>query len=195
VLTWCQKNTHNARELIDGNEKDNFTALATITTSGKRLPLFILARGKTERAERSQIGDVAPNWVSHSLTGWMTELIFEDSLQHLRSHYPDRHELHVLLDCYNAHRTAGVRATAEKLTIRLHCLPLGLTDEFQPLDRKVFGILKAYGKMLFLRRLTTFVGRRTKQNAVQDLMAAWEHLWVTSIEAAWEVYEPELPQQ
>jgi hypothetical protein len=67
VLTWCQKNTDNVHALIDGNEKDSFAALATITASGKRLPLFILARGKTERAERSQIGDVAPNFNRGSL--------------------------------------------------------------------------------------------------------------------------------
>jgi hypothetical protein len=45
--------------------------------------------------------------------------------------------------------------------------------------------------MLFLRRLTAFAGRRTKQNAVQDLMAAWEHLLPTAIEAAWDVDKPE----
>jgi hypothetical protein len=181
--------------LIDGNEKDSFAALATITASGKRLPLFILAQGKTERVERSQIGDVARNWVSHSLTGWMTQITFEDYLRDLRSYYPDGHDLHLLLDCYSAHRTADVRATAESLNIRLHFIPPGLMDEFQPLDGKVFGILKADGKILFLRRLTTFVARRTKQNAVQDLISAWERLQETSIEAAWEVHEPEPPYQ
>jgi hypothetical protein len=80
---------------------------------------------------------------------------------------------------------------AEGLNIRLHFIPPGMTDEFQPLDRKVFGILKAYGKLLFLRQTTTFVGRRTKQNAVQDLMAAWERLQPTSIEAAWDIYTSE----
>jgi hypothetical protein len=47
ILTWCERNTDNIHALIDGNEKDNFTALATITASGKRLPLLILARGGT----------------------------------------------------------------------------------------------------------------------------------------------------
>jgi hypothetical protein len=66
-----------------------------------------------------------------------------------------------------------------------------MTDEFQPLDRKVFGILKAHGKMLFLRHSTEFVGRRTKQNAVQDLITAWDQLSPTPIEGAWEIYRAE----
>jgi hypothetical protein len=191
ILTWCQRNTDHVQALIDGSEKDNFTALATITASGKRLPLFILAHGKTERAERSQIGDVGTHWVSHSLTGWMTEVTFEEYLDHLRGLYHDGEELHLLLDSYSAHRTPGVRSKAEALNIRLHFIPPGMTDEFQPLDRKVFGILNAYGKMLFLRRLTEFASRRTKRHAVQDLIAAWEHLSPTPIEAAWEIYQQE----
>jgi hypothetical protein len=191
VLTWAETNTDSVHALIEGNDKDNFTALATVIASGRRLPLFILATGKTERVERSQIGDVGPHWVSHSLTGWMTEVTFVDYLHHLRESYPDGSELRLLLDCYSAHRTDAVRATADLLNIRLHFIPPGMTDEFQPLDRRVFGILKSYGKMLFLRRLTTCVGRRTKQNAVQDLMAAWEHLLPTAIEAAWDIYESE----
>jgi hypothetical protein len=46
-------------------------------------------------------------------------------------------------------------------------------------------------KVLFLGRLTAFAGRLTKQNAVQNLMAAREHLLPTAIEAAWDVYESE----
>jgi hypothetical protein len=68
-------------------------------------------------------------------------------------------------------------------------------DEFQPLGRKVFGILKTYGKILLLRRLTRFIDFRTKQSAMQDLMIICEHVQVNLIEAARESDDPELPRQ
>jgi hypothetical protein len=65
ILTWTERNSDHPYVLFRGDEKENLTALPTVTAAGRRLPLFFLARGKTERVERSQIGDVAPHWVAH----------------------------------------------------------------------------------------------------------------------------------
>jgi hypothetical protein len=191
ILTWADVNTDHAHVLIRGDPKDSLTALATVTAAGERLPLFFLARGKTERAERSQIGDATGHWVSHSPSGWMTEVTFEEYLELLRQHYSDGSELHLLLDSYSAHRTQNVKETAARLNIKLYYIPPGMTDAYQPLDRKIFGVLKGYAKRLFLRRMTTDPGGgRTKGDAVQDLIAAWAELSPTTIEKAWEVYRP-----
>jgi hypothetical protein len=63
---WVFVSSGHPRILIRGNEKQNPPALAIVTAAGGRLPLFFLARVKTERGERFQIGNVSPNRVSHS---------------------------------------------------------------------------------------------------------------------------------
>jgi hypothetical protein len=68
-----------------------------------------------------------------------------------------------------------------------------MTDVHEPLDRRVFGVLKAYAKRLFRRHVDMNPGmRRSKADAVQDLIAAWEGLRDTTIEEAWDIYSPPL---
>jgi hypothetical protein len=71
----------------------------------------------------------------------------------------------------------------------LHSIPPGLTDEFQPLDRAVFGVLKAQAKRLFHARFhANPYGRRTKREAVADMITTWSLLGKSVIENAWDIY-------
>jgi hypothetical protein len=88
----------NRRVMIHRSEKNNFTRLTSILASGNRFPLFILARGNTERVARSQIGDRVRDWLSHSGTGSVTELTSEHDMEQLRTDDPGGHELYRLLD-------------------------------------------------------------------------------------------------
>jgi hypothetical protein len=64
-----------------------------------------------------------------------------------------------------------------------------MTDVYQSLGRRVFGMLKAYAKRLFRRPVDMNPGmRRSKADAVQDLIAAWEGLRDRTIEEAWDIY-------
>jgi hypothetical protein len=49
---------------------------------------------------------------------------------------------------FSAHRTAVTKVAAESLRIQFVFIPLGWTDTLQPLDRRVFGALKAYARQL-----------------------------------------------
>jgi hypothetical protein len=49
----------------------------------------------------------------------------------------------LILDCFAAHRAPWVKVIAAALNIVLHFVPLGLTDEWQPLDCAVYAVLKA----------------------------------------------------
>jgi hypothetical protein len=66
-----------------------------------------------------------------------------------------------------------------------------MTDQFQPLDRKIFGGLKASAKSLFFRPVNKNLKvRQTKIDAVQDLISAWVNLARTPIEKAWTIHMP-----
>jgi hypothetical protein len=70
----------------------------------------------------------------------------------------------------------------------LHYVPSGLTDEFQALDRTVFNVLKAQAKRLFRARFhANPCGRRTKQEAVADMITVSLILGALAIEDAWDM--------
>jgi hypothetical protein len=76
-------------------------------------PLVIIAAGKTERVEVSQLGDVGEHFTDHSLSGWTTSETFCRYLQWLREEiFHDEEPIHLILDSCSAHRKADVRSVA-----------------------------------------------------------------------------------
>jgi hypothetical protein len=77
---------------------------------------------------------------------------------------------------------------ASELGIRLLFIPPGLTDEFQPLDRFVFGVMKANCRRMY-RVHTAAEGVMTKQTAAGFLVRAWEAVSSQVLDDAWSIYE------
>lgn len=189
LLTWAQKGAKNVSFQIDGNDKDNLTVLCAITAAGTKLPMMIIAAGKTARVEESQLGDIFPHWPTHSESGWTTEDVFIQYLQNISNHF-NGEEVHLLLDVYKAHRTDNVKAIAKALNIHLYYIPPGCTDLVQPLDVKVFGALKAKARALFRKRYEAAQSPHvTSKDAVQNLIRAWEGISNEVTEEAWYVYD------
>ena len=64
-----------------------------------------------------------------------------------------------------------------------------MTDFYQPLDRKVFGVLKAKAQCNFrLRQKGNNELRATKSEACQEIFAAWEGLNQCIIGCSREIY-------
>jgi hypothetical protein len=70
---------------VNGNKKDSFTVMAAITTARTKLPLCMIAAGKTPLVEHSHFGDVAYYRTMHSELGWQTVKTFAKWLGWLRS--------------------------------------------------------------------------------------------------------------
>ena len=72
-------------------------------------------------------------------------------------------------------------------------IPAGLTDVYQPLDRRIFGILKAKARRYFRMRYSQCENiETTKKDAVQDFIAAWESITHENIGDAWDIYHETL---
>jgi archaellum biogenesis protein FlaJ (TadC family) len=54
-----------------------------------------------------------------------------------------------MLDSYSVHRTDEDKEYARSLGIILLCVPPGMTDALQPLDRSVFGAVKQEARRLW----------------------------------------------
>jgi hypothetical protein len=119
--------------------------------------------------------------------------IFIEYLKHLRNEIPNRERtIHLICDVHASHRTADVKKTAAELHIILLFIPPGATDCLQPLDRRVFGALKSEARRLFRRRISNNIEiKRSKREAVEDMITTWERLSDEVLKAAWDIYETE----
>ncbi len=192
LKTWAEKGSQNVQIQINGNVKESVTALATIAADGTKCPLFLIAKGLTERCEESQLGDTSYHFRTHSANGWSTTDTFQEYLHFISDLYHGQ-PLHLLLDLHSSHRSNEIKKLAAELNITLHYIPAGQTDKYQPLDRKVFGALKATARHLIRERLSeNSEFQFTKQNSVSDLICSWEQLTVDTVLDSWDFYEMEI---
>ena len=58
IFTWSETGSDNVKVYFNGNLKQSLTVMAGIKADGTKLPLFIIAKGTTERAEKN-LGDIS----------------------------------------------------------------------------------------------------------------------------------------
>jgi hypothetical protein len=198
LTTWAKKGAKDVKIYHDMNDKANFTVLAFITAQRKKLGLQFIAHGKTGRSERS-FGDVGTNFTSHTESGWTGVESFKDALRWLRTQpgYTEKHDgmyvkkLHLVLDVYKVHTTQAVKDLAEELNIELHYIPPGMTDACQPLDRAIFGVLKAKAKKAFREQFYQKSSiKMSKRLATELFLQCWDEVSDEALQRAWCVYDP-----
>jgi hypothetical protein len=193
IRTWGARGSDNIRLFIRGNEKDSFSALCSVTAARTKLPVIMIATGKTERAERSQLGDISPHIPMHSESGWVTVETFEGYLGSLREQLPGDDPIYLVPDCYSVHRTQHIKDVAADLGIVLKYVPAGMTDELQLLDRAVFGTMKSALRRMWRQYCADQEDPRlTLQIAAQFLTRAWEQVSAHVIADGWRIYEDEV---
>ena len=176
---------------IRASEKAGLTVVACVTASCLKLPLWLVAKGKTD-ACHEQLGDPQGHLVTHSESGWSTVDTFSQFLMSVRERFPDDEPVYLLLDLYSVHRSEEIKQLAESLMIRLIFIPPGMTDQYQPLDRRVFGVLKQYMRLLWRREYMTDPCQRfSKRKAVQLLVPAWERISPQIIRSGWALFDDE----
>jgi hypothetical protein len=158
LRTWAIAGSDSVAVRIAGNERDSFTTFCSVTVSQEKLLMMLIALGKTgcvmlccavlsraeqSRAEQSQLGEISLHVRVHTKNGWITTATFQDYLVCLRHQFPDNKSIFLLLDRDSVHRKTETKRCAEDLEIILKFIPAGMTGTFQPLDRSIFGAMKA----------------------------------------------------
>lgn len=105
-----------------------------------------IAKGEANNVLNAQIGDFHPHLRTFSKKGWTDSDTFYEYLNHIKSQFNDDEDIHIILDQLFAHKCEEILEAARDLGIILHFIPSGLTDLYQPLDVKLFVIIKAYLK-------------------------------------------------
>ena len=200
-LTWAAKGSEHVEFSDDFNEKDNITVIAATSASNeyRKLPLFLIKKGKTERST-SSIKDVKKYFqIDTSETGWSTVACFAEYLLWLREeldarykdieNYTNEQEIDIILDLYASHRNDKIKEIAEKLKFKLHYIPAGYTDLYQPLDRYVFGALKSMARSEFYAKYVIDPEQqKTLEEACKMLIECWGKISENAFLKAWNIY-------
>ena len=191
LATWAKKGSDGVVIYTGGNDKDSFTALGSITSSDKALPLILIAEGTTQMCESTWLGEnrivemnnneeeeieklpkpvfeetfsrvhdedffQPSSLTDHSAKGWTTRATWKRYLHSLRykfinplprvDFYDQSNRIYLITDSYPVHNCQECLDYALSLNIEIIKIPNGMTDLLQPLDKKIFGILKAKGR-------------------------------------------------
>ena len=95
-----------------------------------------------ESTRKLRAADKAEVWEIENNQGWMNEDIMIMYLDHVHTKLSVGFLCALVLDCYKAHRTDNVKKKkANNLRIELIFVPANGTRIYQPLDRRIFGII------------------------------------------------------
>jgi hypothetical protein len=190
-MTWAHTNAESVQCQIDNDEKEGVTVIAAVDAEGGKLPLTVIGKGKTERCLKGyQLPPEVRTCVSES--GWTTKDVMCRYFAILRQELYPEGPLIVILDAYAAHRSREVREIARLWEIQLVFIPPGCTDKLQPLDRRVFGVLKSYARQLWRKQHHESGGAKTTRPMMAaNLCEAWRRITEGLIQDAWGIYDQE----
>jgi hypothetical protein len=114
------------------------------------LLLLFIADAQKPIVQDNEIGGVGEDSRIHTETGSHNQESLILYLHLVRRHMGGGGDaadgIYLLADIDRAHMTGPVRRTAEEPNIELMYIPATCTDEFQPLDKKVFSPFKVKAK-------------------------------------------------
>jgi hypothetical protein len=122
--------------------------------------------------------------LSHQPNGWTNAPVTSDYLRWLRSRIQTG-LIVILWDLFSAHREQGVEALAQELGIRLVFIPAEMTGLYQPLDRRIFGSLKAGARARFDRYVTNGDDDLTMAGSITILLSAWRSISDEEVLETW----------
>jgi hypothetical protein len=196
-VTIAPRGTEGVSANFPCDPKLGVTAIATISAAGEKLPLWIICKGTTERCEKrfrqhfEQQIKYKQLVLCHQVSGWTDKVISKTVLRWLADRCGDSSGT-LIWDVYAAHREEGVKAYAARKGIGLLYIPPGMTDTYQPLDRRIFGSLKARARARFDDLWVENPSRELSLvDAVEVLLEAWAAVTQEEILNAWAELDPE----
>ncbi len=169
------------------NDKEAVTAIGTITKNGAQ-KLIILSKGTDEKKARERFGKPKDMeiWCTNTESGWTNEEITIRYLKHVHKNLAKKHPCALIMDVYPAHRTKDVIRMAGLLQIELIYVPANGTGVFQPLDNKIYGILKSKLRAK-ANKTGVLAGPERWKNLASLLKDVWDEIDENHLRSAWDI--------
>jgi len=182
-------------DVANKNDKAGTTYIGTIAMDPNvRFPLYGVAKGKTEKCEKKYNNtDRSRSEMDHSSSGWCTVDVMSRYL-HWLSEYMSGQPFALVLDIYTTHIADEIRDIATQLGIECIYVPANGTGQYQPLDRRIFGIVK---KQLAKQELHSSQIEAAKPKELfgivhEKVLKIWENISTAAINSAWDIEGLEL---
>lgn len=166
------------------NDKECFTAIGTCNVKGTA-NLIVLSKGGDKACDKFAHLKNVEIWPTYNENGWMNESIMLRYLEYFHVNIAKHQPCALVLDCYKAHHTLAVIKRASELNIQLIFVPANGTSLYQPLDRKIFGIVKT--KLRSLARSNSFSGPERFKIITEHLIQAWSEVTEKNLISAWKI--------
>ena len=191
--TWAKTNTDNIYISCSDNDKEAITALCTIqgVPEFKKLPLFLIGKDQTENQKKTPFPkNIQPHKTTFSNSGWNNEILFRKYLRFLRKQFPQNSKINLILDQSSTHKGNETESLANKLNIKFYFIPAGCTDNLQPLDIRVNGVIKAIGDKKKADLMDILEEEQVGiSNSISVLIDIWDNIIsIDTIQDSWSLY-------
>jgi hypothetical protein len=124
--------------------------------------------------------------IAHQENGWTNGTVAIEFM-HWISNRVRGQQFRIIWDSHSAHRDEDVRREAGGLDIAVEYIPSGMTDEWQPLDLRIFGSLKQRARAMFDDQWAREdVVELTTETAIALLLKAWDSITQVEFLNAWD---------
>ena len=167
-----------------GSVKETVTAVATIRSNGEKLPLTIIAKGKTPVCVRNLN---LPDNIARAFTvsGKMNEETAIDDIDRI-SQWSGGEPSALVWDSYGSHMTETVYDYSFRRKVRLVMVPKNATAICQPLDFGVFGeVSQRHQAMLRREDVLEMSPLEAKKRSIALYIKAWDKTLKTTVKKAW----------
>ena len=187
----AEKGKEEVAAQLPEDYRKTFTTIATIRADGHKFPPIFLAQGKTIKctSQFSEMKSPETDYELYFSPGGNTD---ENVMLHyltLYSQWMKNEPCVLILDRYTSHVTEEVKLKAEGLKIRLVFIPTSATETFQPLDSRIFGMVKSIAAAKFNDRAFEEHTAYTKSEAADLFIEAWKQVKSHHIINAWDKCE------
>jgi hypothetical protein len=196
MVTVAKCGSDNVACEFEGDVKGCLTVIAAIDATENRLPLWVICRGKTIRCEahlREHFDREMRSgrlFLTHQENGWTNATVAREYLDWISARVKGQ-PLFLVWDCFSAHRDRAVKVQAVEAQITFQFVPAGLTDEWQPLDVRIFGSLNMRARALFdAQWIRDGSAELTVAAAISLLLSAWGSITQEEVLGAWEKLIP-----
>ena len=189
----AEKGTEEVAAQLPDDYRKSFTVMATIGADGTKYPPVFFAKGSSMICHR-QFSDMKSEPLKyellHSEGGNMDE---ESMIEYLKlvHKWMNNEPCALIIDRYTSHTTAAVRFKALELQIQLIFIPTSATEKYQPIDRRVFGVMKSMASSSFDDFVFEHNTGFTKSQAADLFVECWKKLSIDIVLKAWRLCENE----
>ena len=172
------------------NEKAGTTYIGTIAMDPSiKFPLYCIAKGKTPTCEK-KYNNTDPNKseMDHSDSGWCSVDVMKRYLNWISSQMGGQ-PFALVMDIYTTHIADSIKEEASNLNIECIYVPANGTGTYQPLDRKIFGIVKKQLAKAELHSSKTDTAQTKELYGIvhEEVIKIWNNISTSALNSAWDI--------